>query len=126
MLPTTETRGPRIAKKDVIEVEGIVREPLPNAMFMVELANGQAETFDIVVLAIGFGLEAGRPGRVGYWNDADGLDAVAAASRVEAGGSVGDPGDALESIQRLSASGAPLAAASLRPYWCHPCQGFSR
>lgn len=36
----TDTRGPRIAKKDVIEVEGIVREPLPNAMFMVELANG--------------------------------------------------------------------------------------
>ncbi len=27
-------------KKDVIEVEGIVKEPLPNAMFRVELANG--------------------------------------------------------------------------------------
>ena len=26
--------------RNVIEVEGIVREPLPNAMFMVELANG--------------------------------------------------------------------------------------
>ena len=26
--------------KDVIEVEGIVIEPLPNAMFNVELANG--------------------------------------------------------------------------------------
>ena len=37
---TTEERGPRMAKKDVIEVEGVVREPLPNAMFMVELANG--------------------------------------------------------------------------------------
>ena len=27
--------------KDVIEVEGTVIEPLPNAMFNVELANGQ-------------------------------------------------------------------------------------
>ena len=37
---TAEARGPRMAKKDVIEVEGIVKDPLPNAMFMVELANG--------------------------------------------------------------------------------------
>ncbi len=27
-------------KEDAIEVEGIVLEPLPNAMFRVELANG--------------------------------------------------------------------------------------
>ena len=27
-------------KKDAIEVEGLVREPLPNAMFNVELPNG--------------------------------------------------------------------------------------
>jgi len=27
-------------KKDAIEVEGTVMEPLPNAMFRVELANG--------------------------------------------------------------------------------------
>jgi translation initiation factor IF-1 len=27
-------------KKDAIEVEGTVTEPLPNAMFRVELANG--------------------------------------------------------------------------------------
>ena len=27
-------------KKDAIEVEGTVSEPLPNAMFRVELANG--------------------------------------------------------------------------------------
>lgn len=27
-------------KKDVVEVEGIVVEPLPNAMFRVELDNG--------------------------------------------------------------------------------------
>lgn len=29
-----------MAKDDVIEVEGIVLEPLPNAMFKVELDNG--------------------------------------------------------------------------------------
>jgi len=29
-----------MAKKEAIEVEGIVVEPLPNAMFRVELANG--------------------------------------------------------------------------------------
>ncbi len=29
-----------MAKEDVIEVEGIVIEPLPNAMFKVELENG--------------------------------------------------------------------------------------
>ena len=27
-------------KKDAIEVEALVKEPLPNAMFKVELANG--------------------------------------------------------------------------------------
>lgn len=29
-----------MAKKDAIEVEGMVREALPNAMFKVELPNG--------------------------------------------------------------------------------------
>ena len=29
-----------MTKKEAIEVEGIVVEPLPNAMFRVELANG--------------------------------------------------------------------------------------
>ncbi len=29
-----------MAKKDSIEVEGVVRTPLPNAMFRVELPNG--------------------------------------------------------------------------------------
>lgn len=29
-----------MAKDDVIEVEGIVLEPLPNAMFTVEMENG--------------------------------------------------------------------------------------
>jgi len=30
----------RMPKKDAIEVEGVVKEPLPNAMFKVELPNG--------------------------------------------------------------------------------------
>jgi translation initiation factor IF-1 len=29
-----------MAKRDAIEVEGVVTEPLPNAMFKVELADG--------------------------------------------------------------------------------------
>jgi len=29
-----------MTKEDVIEVEGVVKEPLPNAMFKVELDNG--------------------------------------------------------------------------------------
>jgi len=29
-----------MAKEDVIEVDGVVREPLPNAMFKVTLENG--------------------------------------------------------------------------------------
>jgi translation initiation factor IF-1 len=29
-----------MAKKDAIEVEGTITDPLPNAMFKVELANG--------------------------------------------------------------------------------------
>jgi translation initiation factor IF-1 len=33
-------QGARLAKKDAIEVEGTVIEPLPNTMFAVELENG--------------------------------------------------------------------------------------
>ena len=29
-----------MAKEDIIEIEGTVKEPLPNAMFKVELDNG--------------------------------------------------------------------------------------
>ncbi len=32
--------GLLMAKDDVIEIEGVVLEPLPNAMFKVELQNG--------------------------------------------------------------------------------------
>ncbi len=35
-----EVRPRHMSKSDVIEVEGIVIEPLPNAMFRVELDNG--------------------------------------------------------------------------------------
>ena len=35
-----ERQPGRLAKKDAIEVEGTVVEPLPNAMFRVELDNG--------------------------------------------------------------------------------------
>jgi translation initiation factor IF-1 len=31
-----------MAKKETIEVEGVVQESLPNAMFRVQLANGHA------------------------------------------------------------------------------------
>ena len=33
-------RGAKVAKQDAIEMEGKVVEPLPNAMFRVELENG--------------------------------------------------------------------------------------
>jgi len=33
-----------VAKKDAIEVEGTVIEPLPNTMFAVELENGTASS----------------------------------------------------------------------------------
>lgn len=49
---------------------------------LVQLADGQQAPFDIVVLAVGFGLERAGPGRVGYWNDADGLDCIAPGSSV--------------------------------------------
>jgi len=39
-LCTMEGRRPPVAKKDAIEVEGTVIEPLPNTMFAVELENG--------------------------------------------------------------------------------------
>ena len=34
--------GESMAKEDIIEVEGVVKEPLPNAMFKVELDNGHS------------------------------------------------------------------------------------
>lgn len=40
MLEASVSGKERMPKKDAIEVEGVVREPLPNAMFKVELPNG--------------------------------------------------------------------------------------
>ena len=39
-LETSVSHKERMPKKDAIEVEGLVKEPLPNAMFKVELPNG--------------------------------------------------------------------------------------
>jgi translation initiation factor IF-1 len=36
----TQERRPRAKKKEVIEVEGVVKDAMPNATFDVELANG--------------------------------------------------------------------------------------
>ncbi|MPL58879.1 Translation initiation factor IF-1 [bioreactor metagenome] len=35
-----DTQGEAVAKEEAIEVEGVVREALPNTMFRVELQNG--------------------------------------------------------------------------------------
>jgi translation initiation factor IF-1 len=37
--PPRKAREPKQKKKEVIEVEGVIKEALPNAMFKVELAN---------------------------------------------------------------------------------------
>ena len=39
-MPRRRDEEPRAPKQDAIEVEGTVVEPLPNAMFRVELDNG--------------------------------------------------------------------------------------
>jgi FAD dependent oxidoreductase len=65
---------------------------------LVEFANGQQEEFDVVVLAVGFGLETGRPGRISYWNDADGLDDIPPDSTILISG-FGDGG--LADVLRL-------------------------
>ena len=36
----TQQKGAAVAKEEAIEVEGIVKESLPNTMFRVELKNG--------------------------------------------------------------------------------------
>ena len=69
-----------------------------NDRLLLKLANGTTESFDIVVLAVGFGIEAGGLGRVSYWNDADGLDEIAPGSSVLVSG-FGDGG--LADVLRL-------------------------
>ena len=39
-LTSTRTKGPRLAKEELLEMRGRVVELLPNAMFRVELENG--------------------------------------------------------------------------------------
>lgn len=40
LFPTIHKKGEFVAKEEAIEVEGIVKESLPNTMFRVELKNG--------------------------------------------------------------------------------------
>ena len=40
-----------MSKEDVIEVEGVVREAMPNAIFQVELSNGEGKPNGHTVLA---------------------------------------------------------------------------
>jgi translation initiation factor IF-1 len=42
-----ENRRGRMAKEDVIEMDGVVTETLPNTMFRVELENGHVVTAHI-------------------------------------------------------------------------------
>jgi hypothetical protein len=69
-----------------------------NGKLVLRLADGGEEVFDVVVLAVGFGLESGGQGRIGYWNDADGLDGVALGASVLVSG-FGDGG--LADVLRL-------------------------
>ncbi len=41
-----------MAKEDVIEVEGVVQETLPNAMFNVELENGHKVLATVLVKSV--------------------------------------------------------------------------
>ena len=52
------------------------------AKLVLVIGGDAKESFDIVVLAVGFGLEEGGPNHVGYWNDADGLDGIADGAKV--------------------------------------------
>jgi hypothetical protein len=62
------------------------------------LHDGSKEGFDVVVLAVGFGVEEGGQNHIGYWNDADGLDGVANDAKVLISG-FGDGG--LADVLRL-------------------------
>jgi len=77
------------------EIRGVAKS---SGGLVLTLADGNQLGFDLVVLAVGFGLETGGPGRVGYWNDADGLDDIAKGSAVLISG-FGDGG--LADVLRL-------------------------
>jgi translation initiation factor IF-1 len=46
-IPQFQNQGGPMAKEDLIEMDGIVKETLPNTMFRVELENGHIVTAHI-------------------------------------------------------------------------------
>jgi hypothetical protein len=82
------------------------------AKLVLVIGGDAKESFDIVVLAVGFGLEEGGPNHVGYWNDADGLDGIAAGAKVLISG-FGD--GALR-------AGRPRRDIVLKRVGCVPCR----
>jgi hypothetical protein len=67
------------AREDRLEVildKRVMAIARNGARLRVDFDNRGPEQFDIVVLAVGFGLERGGPADVGYWNDIDGLDSI--------------------------------------------------
>ena len=68
------------------------------AKLVLVIGGGAKESFDVVALAVGFGLEEGGPNPVGYWNDADGLDGIEDGAKVLISG-FGDGG--LADVLRL-------------------------
>lgn len=50
--------------------------PCKNGGLILSGPSGKRQSFDVVVLAVGFGLEPDEKNRVAYWNDADGLDGI--------------------------------------------------
>lgn len=57
------------------EITGVDFNEAETKLFL-ELRSGSRLPFDVVIMAIGFGIESGGMGHVGYWNDADGLDHI--------------------------------------------------
>ena len=82
------------------------------AKLVLVIGGDAKESFDIVVLAVGFGLEEGGPNHVGYWNDADGLDGIADGAKVLISG-FGD--GALR-------AGRPRRDIVLKRVGCVPCR----
>jgi hypothetical protein len=82
-----------------IQLETCVRSVEPAAgRLQLNLDRGAPRLYDIIVLAVGFGLEPGGGARVSYWNDADGLDGVKPSGTVLISG-FGDGG--LSDVLRL-------------------------
>ena len=56
-----------MAKEDAIEVDGVVQEALPNAMFLVELENGHTVLAHIPARCASF-ISASCPATGSRWN----------------------------------------------------------